>query len=293
MGLFSGGGLGSILGGAAGFFLGGPAGAVAGASLGGSIGGADDANQTNISLANSANALQYRMFNEAQDFNSAETAKSREWMEKMSNTAVQRQVADLRRSGINPILAAQYGGASSPSSPAGSVSAPNVHLAKVNDIMTPALHTASDMAKTSSIVSLQKSQQQKVMIEAEKVYSEIDNLQASTSLTREQKLKVSEEIGRVRVEIKNIMENTRGKKQLNDLKQVLTNLVNSAGFAEMANKTGLTIHKLLELATKGIDKLESLLRSFDSKEPDNSPGYIDQFKSWMQNTRKEYENRSN
>lgn len=47
--------------------------------------------------------------------NSREVRKQREWMEKMSNTAHQREVEDLRRAGLNPILSATGGnGASTP-----------------------------------------------------------------------------------------------------------------------------------------------------------------------------------
>lgn len=65
----------------------------------------------------------------AMSYNSAEALKNREWQEHMSNTSYQRAVEDMKKAGINPILAFSNGGASTPGGSAGTISGASMGLA--------------------------------------------------------------------------------------------------------------------------------------------------------------------
>nr|DAW89926.1 MAG TPA: Putative minor capsid protein [Microviridae sp.] len=93
---------------------------------------------------NTLGAIQQGVYNHieqqtAMRFNSAEAAKNRAWQEQMSNSAYQRAVEDMRKAGINPILAYTQGGASTPSGAQGTIGSASMGMASSSALGATAL----------------------------------------------------------------------------------------------------------------------------------------------------------
>jgi len=174
MGLFGGGGFGSILGPLA--AVGGgvltATGAGAGIGVPMMMGGLGMIAQGEGQSA--ANQATLQATERAGEFNQATAREQMTFQREMSNTAHQREVQDLIKAGLNPILSANAG-ASSPAGAAGSMQA-----AKMENVAEGAVGSAIQMAqlfqqmkKQKSEIELLESQKRKTDTEADLTKTQI------------------------------------------------------------------------------------------------------------------------
>ena len=112
--------------------------------LGALIGGA--ASLIGGKIANKGRANQANISGE---FNQASAREQMDFQERMSNTAHVRQMDDLKKAGLNPLLSAKYGGASSP----GGASATRP-MADQKDIISPAISSALAIQQNEADIAL-------------------------------------------------------------------------------------------------------------------------------------------
>jgi len=125
-----------------------------------SLFGGSQANEARESAAAAANAA-----------TAAAAQKQMDFQKEMSNTAYQRAVADLKAAGINPMLAAMRGGATTPGGAMYSAQMP-----QISDIFTPAVQSYAQQQTAGASSALQAEQTVKTSYESEYVQQGVEKL---------------------------------------------------------------------------------------------------------------------
>lgn len=111
------------------------------------------------------------------EFNAAQAQINRDFQERMSNTAYQRSMDDMKKAGLNPILTYQKGGASSPSGSSASTTA-----LTLEDPVGKGISSARTAAETSNM----REQNENLKVTRDLIHAQAAQAHSQTTLNEAQ-----------------------------------------------------------------------------------------------------------
>ena len=210
--------------------------------------------------------------NQRQEFAASQAHWQMDFQREMSNTAYQRAVADMRAAGINPMLSAHVGGASTPGG-AGATGS-------TGGAFTPSGRTSGDaFIGTAAQLQLMSAETDKVKAEAAEIRARTPTYEVSIEKMKSEMEKMKEEVNKIMAETNATMQGERTSaaqqalfsQQRENLKAQIPQIVQSihlmrAQVMELAQRTATgraEEDKLVQQVKANLPEIERILKELE------------------------------